>query len=194
MKKFRITFLNASLLLLLVIFFIGILMLYNNLDFFWRQLYPLKYQNLVFKYAQFYDNDPYLVTAIIYRESRFNPNAVSNKGAIGLMQIMPETAEWIAENLNLNNFDVDDLYIPETNIKFGNWYLDNLFNEFDGNLVLVLAAYNGGRGNVNKWIKEGKFRGEVQEIDLIPFPETRKFVSNVLSLYQRYLQLYNNDN
>ena len=169
-------------------------MLYNNLDFFWRQLYPLKYQNLVFKYAQFYDNDPYLVTAIIYRESRFNPNAVSNKGAIGLMQIMPETAEWIAENLNLNNFDVDDLYIPETNIKFGNWYLDNLFNEFDGNLVLVLAAYNGGRGNVNKWIKEGKFRGEVQEIDLIPFPETRKFVSNVLSLYQRYLQLYNNDN
>lgn len=193
MEKFRITFLNASLLLLLVIIIIGIVALYNNVDFFWKLLYPVKYENLVFEYAQLYGNDPYLVTAIIYRESRFDSNAVSNKGAIGLMQIMPDTAFWIAENLSLDNFEVTDLYIPEINIKFGNWYLNNLFNEFDGNLVLVLAAYNGGRGNVSKWLTEGDFRGEVHEIDQIPFPETRKFVSNVLSLYQRYLQLYKNN-
>jgi soluble lytic murein transglycosylase len=106
------------------------------------------------------------------------------------MQIMPDTAVWIAQTLNVKDFTPDSLYRPEVNIYFANWYLANLSQEFKGNLVLMLAAYNGGRGNVQKWMSERHWSGDVDEIDQIPFPETQKFVKSVLTLYQRYLQLY----
>ncbi|MCK4260379.1 MAG: lytic transglycosylase domain-containing protein [Halanaerobiales bacterium] len=182
--------LQVTLLVIMTILIIVAIGLYLNLDLIWKILYPLKYEELVFKYADFFDNDPYLVTAIMYRESKFNPNAVSPKGAIGLMQLMPETAKWIAENLKVEDFKIEDLYKPEVNIYFGNWYLTNLSQEFDGNLILILAAYNGGRGNVQKWLKNGDWTGDFDDIDEIPFTETERFVSNVLNLYQRYLQLY----
>lgn len=181
---------QLTLLVLLTVLVVGAMVLYMNLDTIWKWLYPLKYEELVFKYADQFDNDPYLVEAIMYRESRFNANALSPKGAIGLMQIMPDTAEWIAQNLNVKGFTPEDLYRPEVNIYFANWYLANLSQEFRGNLVLTLAAYNGGRGNVQKWMNERNWSGGVNEIDQIPFPETQKFVKSVLTLYQRYLQLY----
>ncbi len=178
------------LIVILTILVLGAITIYLNLDNIWKMLYPLKYKNLVFKYADFFDLDPYLVTAIMYRESKFDTRALSPKGAIGLMQIMPDTASWIAQNLKIEDFQVDDLYDSETNIYFANWYLADLSHEFEGNLIAILAAYNGGRGNVNKWITENQWSGEVHKINQIPFPETQKFVSSVLSLYQRYLQLY----
>lgn len=181
---------QMTLLVLLTILVIGAIVLYMNLNSIWKWLYPMKYEELVFKYADQFDNDPYLIEAIMYRESRFDPNARSPKGAIGLMQIMPDTAEWIAQHLNVSGFTPDALYRPEVNIYFANWYLANLSKEFNGNLVLILAAYNGGRGNVQKWMSERNWSGEVHEIDQIPFPETQKFVKSVLTLYQRYLQLY----
>lgn len=181
---------QVTLLIVLTFLVFGSVILYFNLDVIWKMLYPLKYEDLVFKYADTFDNDPYLVTAIMYRESRFNPNALSPKGAMGLMQIMPDTAEWIAESLNMEKFVATDLYKPEVNIYLANWYLANLSQQFNGNLILMLAAYNGGRGNVQKWLTERNWSGDVNDIDQIPFPETQKFVRNVLTLYQRYLQLY----
>lgn len=178
------------LFLLLTAIVMMAIAIYFNIDYIWRMLYPIKYKELIFKYADFFDNDPYLVVAIIYRESKFNPQAVSPKGAIGLMQIMPETAVWIAENLEIADFQLEDLAEPEVNIYFGNWYLANLSKEFQGNLIATLAAYNGGRGNVQKWITKNHWSEEAYSIDQIPFPETQRFVGNVLSLYQRYLQLY----
>ncbi|AZR73717.1 lytic transglycosylase [Anoxybacter fermentans] len=181
---------QITLLIFMTFIVLVAIIIYLNLDLIWKMLYPLKYEDLVFKYADFFDNDPYLVTAIIYRESRFNPKAISSKGAMGLMQIMPDTARWIAKNLRIENFKLEDLYKPEINIYFGNWYLANLSEEFEGNLILILAAYNAGRGNVKKWLKNNEWSGKVHQIDQIPFPETKKFVSSVLNLYQRYLQLY----
>lgn len=181
---------QTALFLLLTALVIIAIAIYLNIDFIWKMLYPIKFKDLVFKYADFFDNDPYLILAIIYRESKFDPQAVSPKGAIGLMQIMPETATWIAEKLQIAGFQIDDLYDPETNIYFGNWYLANLTKEFQGNLIAILAAYNAGRGNVQRWIKDNHWSEEAYRIDQIPFVETQKFVGNVLSLYQRYLQLY----
>lgn len=178
------------LLMLLLTLVTAALIVYMNLDYIWKMLYPLKYEELVTKYATTYGNDPYLVTAIMYRESRFDPNALSPKGAIGLMQIMPDTAEWINQSVKLENFTTNDLYKPEVNIHLANWYIANLSKEFNGNLVLILAAYNAGRGNVHKWLDTRNWAGEVHQIKDIPFPETQKFVNNVLTLYQRYLQLY----
>jgi len=115
---------------------------------------------------------------------------LSAKGARGLMQVMPDTGNWIAGELGIREFDPETLYDPMTNLKVGTWYLAFLRREYDGNLVLALAAYNAGRGNVSKWIGEQRWSGEEKDIDSIPFPETREYVKKVLHLYDKYREVY----
>lgn len=151
--------------------------------------YPLTYQPIIFQQAREHGLDPYLVAAVIRAESRFRPRAISPQGARGLMQIMPETGKWVADQMNLP-FQPDQLYDPEYNIRIGSWYLSNLVKEFGGDPVLALAAYNGGRTNVQKWLRERQWTGEHHTLDQIPFQETRYYVAAVLRDYQRYLWLY----
>lgn len=167
----------------------GLLAFYNNVSWFMRYLYPLKYEEEIAVYSEKYDLDPYLVAAVIRVESRFLPHVVSHKGAVGLMQIMPATADWAAEAMGLKDFHVDDLKNADTNIRIGTWYLAMLLKEFDGDTTLALAAYNGGMGNVAKWLKSGKLKGSNAEE--IPFEETRDFVSRVHKAYKWYKRLYN---
>jgi soluble lytic murein transglycosylase len=171
-----------------LIVIIGLLALYNNISWFIRYLYPLKYQDYIVKYSQEYQMDPYMVAAVIKVESGFSPNVVSSKGAVGLMQIMPETATWAAEKMDMKDFKIETLVIPETNIKIGTWYLAKLLEEFNGDITLALAAYNGGRGNVREWLKSGQIRGSKE--DNIPFAETKDFVSKVKKAYKWYRKLY----
>lgn len=172
----------------IVVIVVGLLALYNNISWFMRYLYPLKYQEYIVKYARQYKADPYMVAAIIKVESNFLPEAVSRKGAIGLMQLMPDTARWAAEKMGMKDIDDEKLMIPETNIKIGTWYLSNLLEEFNGDITLALAAYNGGRGNVSEWLKSKKFRQEKQ--DMIPFAETKSFVMKVKRAHKWYRRLY----
>jgi soluble lytic murein transglycosylase len=109
--------------------------------------------------------DPALVCAVVRAESRFHANAVSPRGAVGLMQIMPDTALWIASRLNVTAFDTHD---PETNLRFGTWYLRYLVDRFD-NLDLALAAYNAGPTRVAGWVAQGA----------TAFPETAAYVTRV---------------
>lgn len=155
-----------------------------------QKLYPLKYKKTIFIEAKKYDLDPYLIAAVIYVESRFDPKAHSRSGACGLMQVMPETGKWIAEKINLTDFQEDALYDPEINIKIGCWYLNNLKEQFPDNLLLVLAAYNGGHSNVNDWLEKEVWNGEWKKISQIPFPETRSYVRDVALTYKRYRQFY----
>ncbi len=155
-----------------------------------KLFYPMPYSDQVFKYAAGSDIDPYYLTAIIKTESSFKPDAVSPKDARGLMQIMPETGEWIANQMDLYPYHQDLLFDPETNIRMGAWYIANLEDEFAGNRIIALAAYNGGRGNVTKWLREHKISGDLSSIGAIPFPETRNFVSKVLLNYKVYTWLY----
>lgn len=152
-------------------------------------LYPLSYKSLIFAYAEANGVDPYLVAAIIRTESGFRPDATSSQGARGLMQIMPETGRWAAARLGIE-FTPDDLYDPEYNIRLGTWYLAELLREFAGDPVLALAAYNGGRANVWRWLEERQWTGEARTLDQIPFAETRRYVARVLRDHQRYLWLY----
>ncbi|MCK8815797.1 lytic transglycosylase domain-containing protein [Natroniella sulfidigena] len=152
-------------------------------------VYPLDYQELIFSEAERYDLDPYLIISIIYVESKFRPQATSAKGARGLMQIMPPTGVWIAEKLDDQEFSVDDLYEPELNIKYGSWYLAELKQQFD-NRTMVIAAYNGGQGNVKKWLHEKQWDGEYETINQIPFAETRNYVSKVARAYSIYRYIY----
>ncbi|QGG49078.1 lytic transglycosylase domain-containing protein [Heliorestis convoluta] len=165
-------------------------------NFFWfspwvqKIFYPIPHKQTIFKYAAQYNLDPYLVTAIMRRESKFWIWAESPQGARGLMQLMPQTAEWIAHEMKMDDYELEKLYEPDRNIKMACWYLANLKQEFQGNMVLVIAAYNGGRGNVRQWLEEKHWTGQVQSLDQIPYPETREYVKGVLADYQIYRHLY----
>lgn len=146
---------------------LGIFALYNNLSWFMRYIYPLRYEESIVRYSVEHGVDPYLVISVIKVESNFSPKVVSKQGAIGLMQLMPKTALWAAEKMEIKNIKVEDLQNPDLNIRIGAWYLASLLDEFNGNITLALAAYNGGRGNVAKWIQKGRLE-QKQEAE-IPF-------------------------
>jgi soluble lytic murein transglycosylase len=145
-----------------------------------RLRYPLRYEAIVRSHARHYDLDPALLAAVIYQESKFHPDARSDSGAIGLMQLRPETAEGIAIRTGGHAFRTDDLLDPEINIRYGSWYLRHLFRKY-GEERLVLAAYNAGQGNVDAWRASGR---EIQ------FAETRAYVERVEELKNVYRDAY----
>ncbi len=155
-----------------------------------RLFYPLQYQEPVLRYAAVHQLDPLLLMAVIRVESRFDPRARSHKGAVGLMQLMPETAQWAAEQMRLPDFSLERLEDPEINVQIGAWYLASLRNQFGGDLVLALAAYNGGEGNVRRWLQERRWSGQRETLHEIPYRETREYVRKVLVSYQWYRRLY----
>jgi soluble lytic murein transglycosylase len=134
-----------------------------------RIRYPLQYEAIVRGHARNYRLDPALLAAVIYEESRFRSGARSSSGAVGLMQLLPATAEGIAIRTGGTAFRVDDLYNPEINVRYGAWYLRHLLDKY-GDEQTALAAYNAGQDNVDRWRREGVG---------IQFPETRAYVSRV---------------
>lgn len=157
-----------------------------------KHYFPLKYSKYIIKYSQKYNLDPYLVAAVIKTESNFIEDAKSNKNAKGLMQITPDTAEWAAEKMGIKGFKEEMLSDPEFNIRMGCWYLNNLKEEFDDNIEVVLAAYNGGRGNVQKWLKDSDHSADGKNLHYIPFKETDKYVKKIRVNYRVYKYLYRN--
>lgn len=155
-----------------------------------RKIFPISFQEEIIRYSKAYHVDPYLIVAIIKVESNFSPYVVSPKGAMGLMQIMPDTGKWIAEKIELDQFYMEELYVSEVNIKLGSWYLQNLHKQFKGNTELVLAAYNGGSGNVSNWLLDQRFSKDGKTLDHIPFLETRNYVKKVLTYYKLYKKIY----
>lgn len=153
-------------------------------------MYPLRYRELIFANAAEFQLDPYLVAAIIRTESRWRPGATSPKGARGLMQVMPDTAVWVAEQMDLQGFDPNRLYDPATNIRIGCWYLRYLLNQFGDDEVTALAAYNGGDHNVRRWLREARWTGQASQLNQVPFPETRIYLQRVLRHYQFYVRIY----
>ena len=137
-----------------------------------------------------YNLSPYLVAAVVRVESKFRPFAESKKGARGLMQIMPETGQWAAEQMGLADFHAQKLFDPHVNIRIGTWYLAKLIEQFEGDVIVALAAYNGGQSNVQRWLAEGQWQHGINSVDDIPFPETQLFVKRVLTDERRYQDLY----
>ncbi len=157
-----------------------------------RVFYPMKYRDLVRKYSERYDLDPYLVLAVIKAESSFRHTAVSRKNARGLMQITEGTGKWSAGKMGLEDYTTDMLFDPETNISIGCWYLSWLYEEF-GDTDLVLAAYNAGSGNVTKWLNDRELSPTGRTLDRIPFRETEKYLKKVRNSYMIYKKLYENE-
>ncbi len=179
----------AVWLVRLVVISIGILIIINAS---WAQrfFYPIHFRDKIERHARDLDVDPMLVAAIIRNESRFRSQVISAKGAVGLMQIMPDTARWIAEQTGIPDFSEENLLDPDTNIRMGSWYISSLQRQFYNQTAVVLAAYNAGRGNVAAWLADGVWDGSEAAIDRIPFAETEKYVRQVLQDYHRYHKLY----
>jgi soluble lytic murein transglycosylase len=145
-----------------------------------RFRYPLAYEEIIRGHARNYDIDPALIAAVIYRESKFDADARSASGAVGLMQLLPDTARGIATLTGGARFVVSDLENPEINVRYGSFYLRRLIRKYD-DVPLALAAYNAGQANVDEWQAEG--RG-------IVFPETREYVDEVLEFQDVYARAY----
>jgi len=159
-------------------------------SWFQKKIYFLRYEQNIYKYSSQYDLDPHLVMAVIWVESKFEPKARSMKDARGLMQIIPSTGQWIAKEINIEAYNDEFLYDPDINIRMGCWYLSYLLEFFEGDIDLTLAAYNGGMGNVMKWLKDERYSKDGRNLDVIPFEETRKYVDKVIKTYKQYKRLY----
>lgn len=155
-----------------------------------RFVYMWDYQQDIVTYSEKNNIDPFLVAAIIKNESNFDHKAVSHVGAVGLMQIMPETGRWIANQMGLKNYEDGDLYKVQTNIRMGCWYVSELDSEFNHNLTLLMMAYNAGRGQTKAWMKENNWDYNFNDPRAIPYKETREYVIRVLHDRDRYYQLY----
>lgn len=175
--------------ILVIVLFVAIIAL-QNIDWGLRTIYPIHYKDIIEKYTNEYDIDPYLVVSIMKNESKFNPNAVSRKDAKGLMQIAPITGEWASEKLNIPNYSEDMLFDPDLNIRIGVWYLSVLKYEFNNNIELMIAGYNAGNGNVKKWLNNPEYSSDGKTLDTIPFNETRIYQKKVLRDYKIYSKIY----
>jgi len=150
---------------------------------------PLKEAALIREQAGAKHLDPALVAAVIYAESKFEPRP-SSAGAQGLMQILPETAYYLARLSGGYRFTAGDLATPRVNIAYGCYYLRYLLDHYDGNEMLAVAAYNAGLTNVDEWVAHARAEGAPLSVSAIPFPETREYVRRVLEAQRDYRAKY----
>ena len=155
---------------------------------YWHALFPIPYKEEIVEWSTQRQLNPLLVAALIRQESRFEKQIRSSAGAVGLMQVMPDTGKWVAQKIDLKEYDVEK---PSDNIQLGTWFLDFTHKEYDNNSLLAIASYNAGPGNVSNWVKRYGFSDPDAFIEKIPFPETKGYVENVFANYWNYLRLYN---
>jgi len=177
-----------------------LLLLFYNGNWIGRWMYPVKYEKEILAEAAEHGVDPFLAAAVIRVESNFSPDKISEKGAVGLMQIMPETARWIAGQPHFAGKDFEDLTDPALNIAAGVWYLAALQAQFGDELrkaadaadriALTAAAYNAGPGKVGEWIGRGLWDGRYATAGAIPYGETRHYVERVVYYYNKYQRYY----
>lgn len=156
-----------------------------------RAQHPLYYADYIVQYAAAQDIDPALIAAVILCESSFNPQAESRLGARGLMQLMEDTAEWVAHKLDEDDesYSFDRLYDPETNIRFGAWYLGYLSRRFNGDPKKIVCAYHAGQGNVDSWLSNPQYSSDGVTLEVIPTSDTSAYAGRVLramTVYQKY--------
>jgi soluble lytic murein transglycosylase len=160
---------------------------------FWESLFPLPWGDELIASAAPHELDPYVVAGLIRQESEFNPGARSHAGAMGLMQIMPATGRGLAQRLGIQSFSTGHLYRPELSLRLGTFHLKQVFNRYQNELEISLAAYNAGEHRAAKWIEWGDFDEPGKFVETIPFTETRGYVQSVMRNADIYRRLYGGD-
>jgi soluble lytic murein transglycosylase len=154
---------------------------------------PLRHEDIIRQQAKDKGLDPALIAGVIYAESHFIDGRTSSAGAEGLMQLTPDTAKYIAQKSGGTAFEVSDLGTPQVNIAYGAFYLRYLMQRYGDDVPLVLAAYNAGEGNVDKWIAQARAKDKSLNISAIPFGETRGYVTKVLDARRQYRKSYRSE-
>ena len=189
-KKFIYSLVGILMIICIVL---GIYFVSGGEEQIQRSIHPLEYSEIVEREAQNYNIDPLLVYSVIKAESNFEADAVSSVGAMGLMQIMPETYQWLASREGITEVSQEDLLNPEINIKYGCMFLSILLERYP-QLSSAVAAYNAGFGNVDEWLEDITIAPDGENLENIPFPETEQYTDKVLRNYQQYQRLYGDIN
>ncbi len=172
---------------ILILSIIAIFLTYT-IGCFYAYFYPMTYADTIVEYSNSYNVDSALVASVVNSESSFKNDVKSQKGAIGLMQLMPTTAEWVATKLN-EEYSEEKLYEPEYNIKLGTYYLGYLI-EYFGDTELGLCAYNAGQGNVSNWLLNKEYSTDGKTLTKIPYKETENYLNRVYKNYHYYKNKY----
>jgi soluble lytic murein transglycosylase len=154
---------------------------------------PLRHEDIIRQQAADKGLDPALIAGVIYAESHFVDGRTSSAGALGLMQLTPDTARYIARKSGGTQFQISDLATPQVNISYGAYYLKYLMQRYHGDVPLVLAAYNAGEGNVDRWVDRARAGGKALDVSAIPFGETRSYVTKVLAARKQYAASYRHE-
>ncbi len=170
-------------------FGVFIVMMIILLFFVAKTVYKAEYIDIISKECEKYNIDKFEILSLIKAESNFKPDAVSGKNAVGLMQLTPDTAVWCAEQLNIGEIDINDLYVPEINIKLGVFYYNYLKEKYK-DFNTTLASYNAGMGNVNKWIKDSEYSDDGFTVKTTPFKETNRYITKINNNLKIYNFLY----
>ena len=191
-KKRKRSILAPILALLLVLALAGTLLFSTFRDKIEHWEYPQRFTEYVEYYAGKYGIDPMILYAFIRTESNFNPNAQSNVGARGLMQITEETFEWIKSKIAPTEpLTFDDLYDPETNIRFGTYFVSYCLLRYQQDLATAAAAYHSGWGTVDDLLAQSEYSADGKTLDHYPYPQMRQYVRKITHSYQRYQEIYN---
>ena len=176
---------------LFIILSVSVLLFFNR--YFMKQIYPLKYENIVKEYSREYNLRASLIFAVIKVESDFKKDAVSKAGAMGLMQITQETFNWLKQKEKEESKNIvksyKNLFDVRTNIKFGVYFLEFLIFKYKDEKV-ALCAYNAGMGNVDKWLKDKNYSKDGKSLFKVPFKETEEYVEKVIKTEKMYKKLY----
>jgi len=184
-------FIRAVVLLVLVLGLIGLVLMLSTEEVQKEtvQVYPMEYAEFIRANAEQFNLEPAYVAAVVLAESSYNPNAVSSVNAQGLMQIMPETGKWIAGKFN-ETYVEGCLFDPETNLRYGCWYLGFLMDRYDGDKKCSSSAYHSGQGTVDGWLMDPAYSLDGKTLDVIPGSNADTYVNRVLEYYEKYDELY----
>lgn len=177
MDKIKGLSIALSVLVLLITLFVFII--YINI------MYPLKYKDEIMTAGYVYDVEPALIASVINEESSFNNLCESSSGAIGLMQIMPSTAEWLSVRMGINDYSIIKLYEPQFNINMGTFYLRYLMDRFKDEYT-VLCAYNAGEGQVRSWLNDSNYSNNNETLQSTPFNATNIYADKVIKNIDKY--------
>lgn len=194
-RRIRKRSLFWGLLVLVLLFLLGGNTLYRTLHRkYLEQTHPLRYSDLIERYARERQLDPYLVYAVVKTESGFDEKAVSSQGARGLMQLMEDAFDWVKFRMgDTQDTTYDDMYNAEDNLRYGTYMLMLLMEEYDNNVRTTMAAYHAGRGQINKWLADSEYSEDGNNLKHIPISDTNHYVKKVVTAWENYRELYASD-
>lgn len=185
----RISLVTTAIVLVLALIALAVWIAIDRTPELVMRAYPMTYEALIRDSAAQCGLEPAYVAGVILAESDYDPQAVSSANAQGLMQLLPSTAEWIASKLG-ETYAEGCLFDPETNLRYGCWYLGFLMRRYDGDKRCASSAYHAGQGTVDRWLQNPEYAPDGASLAVIPFDSTNTYVQRVLKYYERYLELY----